>query len=332
MSKAAPKPTTPKPRPKEKQASKAPRKSKPTLPQHTFPTPYDRLLTLGDMGHENADSIYAGIADILKTGDAQEAVARLTAMALDESYYDYPDENDFDSKDPRAWTRLHAVSVLSHMGSAAEAAIDPLLPLLNDEDDWLREEMPIFYASIGEPAIEPLRRLLQDSDADSFLRSGAGDALEQMGENHAVLRPDIIPLLEQSLVNAGTDDLLAAFLICNLLDLDAKESLPLIQQAFEEDRVDDSVVEMRDVEEKFGLIPASSPSLSPRSGEFALPQYAEDFEDIVPLAGTESKDKNKDGNEDGVETSVPYVKPVKLGRNEPCWCGSGKKFKQCHGS
>jgi len=28
----------------------------------------------------------------------------------------------------------------------------------------------------------------------------------------------------------------------------------------------------------------------------------------------------------------PYVrKDKKLGRNEPCWCGSGKKFKQCHG-
>jgi len=28
----------------------------------------------------------------------------------------------------------------------------------------------------------------------------------------------------------------------------------------------------------------------------------------------------------------PFVrKERKLGRNEPCWCGSGKKFKQCHG-
>ncbi len=28
----------------------------------------------------------------------------------------------------------------------------------------------------------------------------------------------------------------------------------------------------------------------------------------------------------------PYVrKEKKLGRNEPCWCGSGKKYKQCHG-
>jgi uncharacterized protein YecA (UPF0149 family) len=21
----------------------------------------------------------------------------------------------------------------------------------------------------------------------------------------------------------------------------------------------------------------------------------------------------------------------KIGRNEPCWCGSGRKYKQCHG-
>jgi preprotein translocase subunit SecA len=21
-----------------------------------------------------------------------------------------------------------------------------------------------------------------------------------------------------------------------------------------------------------------------------------------------------------------------IGRNDPCWCGSGKKFKRCHGA
>jgi len=32
------------------------------------------------------------------------------------------------------------------------------------------------------------------------------------------------------------------------------------------------------------------------------------------------------------EAHQPYVrKERKIGRNEPCWCGSGKKFKQCHG-
>lgn len=29
---------------------------------------------------------------------------------------------------------------------------------------------------------------------------------------------------------------------------------------------------------------------------------------------------------------LPLVKPPKLGRNDPCWCGSGKKYKKCHGA
>jgi preprotein translocase subunit SecA len=33
------------------------------------------------------------------------------------------------------------------------------------------------------------------------------------------------------------------------------------------------------------------------------------------------------------EVQAPIVKSEheKLGRNQPCWCGSGKKFKLCHG-
>lgn len=35
--------------------------------------------------------------------------------------------------------------------------------------------------------------------------------------------------------------------------------------------------------------------------------------------------------------SAPPVAPIvnrapKLGRNDPCWCGSGRKFKKCHGT
>ncbi|HXW33745.1 MAG TPA: preprotein translocase subunit SecA [Acidimicrobiales bacterium] len=37
---------------------------------------------------------------------------------------------------------------------------------------------------------------------------------------------------------------------------------------------------------------------------------------------------------DDFETQAPLVKASteKLGRNQPCWCGSGKKYKLCHGS
>ena len=36
---------------------------------------------------------------------------------------------------------------------------------------------------------------------------------------------------------------------------------------------------------------------------------------------------NKIGELFAPKTEGPAVKP---GRNESCWCGSGKKYKQCH--
>ena len=40
------------------------------------------------------------------------------------------------------------------------------------------------------------------------------------------------------------------------------------------------------------------------------------------------------GGFDDVESQAPIVKSdrEKIGRNEPCWCGSGKKYKLCHGA
>jgi preprotein translocase subunit SecA len=50
-------------------------------------------------------------------------------------------------------------------------------------------------------------------------------------------------------------------------------------------------------------------------------------------AGGMQEPAQAEGGEAGAdETHKPYVRSErKLGRNEPCWCGSGKKFKHCHG-
>ena len=30
------------------------------------------------------------------------------------------------------------------------------------------------------------------------------------------------------------------------------------------------------------------------------------------------------------QKSAPVKREITLGRNDPCWCGSGKKYKNCH--
>jgi len=44
----------------------------------------------------------------------------------------------------------------------------------------------------------------------------------------------------------------------------------------------------------------------------------------------ESVNRNQE-TENLVSHSSVDIKSHKLGRNDPCYCGSGKKFKKCHG-
>jgi hypothetical protein len=52
-------------------------------------------------------------------------------------------------------------------------------------------------------------------------------------------------------------------------------------------------------------------------------------ETVYDFCGTpgEVLEEALDGDDD---VPVPYIAPPKPGRNDPCWCGSGKKYKKCH--
>jgi uncharacterized protein YecA (UPF0149 family) len=44
-------------------------------------------------------------------------------------------------------------------------------------------------------------------------------------------------------------------------------------------------------------------------------------------------DHDHDHHHGHAEPLAPYKRETpKLGRNDPCFCGSGKKYKKCHGA
>jgi preprotein translocase subunit SecA len=57
----------------------------------------------------------------------------------------------------------------------------------------------------------------------------------------------------------------------------------------------------------------------------------------APAAGgplddlTQERPVARGGGDDAPVKTIKREEP-KIGRNEPCWCGSGKKFKKCHGA
>ena len=176
-------------------------------------------------------------------------VGPLIAMATDARHYEAETES------PDVWAPLHAVQILGEL--EASDAVEPLLPLLGWDDEWLDQLLPECLGRIGAPALPPLRAYLFDRSRDVWARSRAAEALKQMAQRHPDLRADVVDALEARLDPAETqapdDEKLNAFVISDLLDLKASEAAPAIRRAFDEDRVDRRIVDVDSVYQELDL-------------------------------------------------------------------------------
>jgi hypothetical protein len=192
------------------------------------------------------------------------AVGPLIAMATDASLYEAETEN------PEVWAPLHAVQILSELEVAE--AVEPLLPLLASDDEWLDQLLPECLGRIGAPALPPLRAYLFDRAHDVWARSRAAEALKQMAQHHPDLRTDVVAALVACLDPAETqapdDERLNAFVISSLLDLKAGEATPAMRRAFDEDRVDRRIVDVDSVYHELDL--PGRPPVSQADGEKGL--------------------------------------------------------------
>lgn len=75
------------------------------------------------------------------------------------------------------------------------------------------------------------------------------------------------------------------------------------------------------------LTPQAMPDLSKLKTQHAS---VETFAQAEFSASSENKREKRDVQNAPVVETVKRDQP-KVGRNDPCWCGSGKKFKHCHG-
>jgi hypothetical protein len=218
-------------------------------------------------------------------------IPALIEIATDESLH------FAETDSPAVWAPLHAVQLLGEL--RAVEAIEPLLPLFAwEDDDWIAYALADAFGQIGAPAVPALTGLLQDRAHDIWMRARVASALTAIAERHPELRAEVVSILTARLDPAESrtpdDETFNGFIICELLDLTATESLPAILRAYSEDRVDRLVVDDQDVWRELGLSPgrpvAATGGLRPRARAAA-----------------------------------------KVGRNDPCPCGSGKKFKRCCG-
>lgn len=232
--------------------------------------------------------------DYQELGLGPEHVPDLIRMATDEELH----WGDSDSDE--VWAPIHAWRALGQL--RAEKAVEPLTQLLFWVDkydaDWVSNDLPDVFCRIGPPAVPILADYLDDDEHGLFARATASQSLEKIANSYPEARDDCIASLIETLERfEGLSQELNAFLVWTLVDLRADEAYSLIKRAFAAGQVDEGIVgNWEDIQAELA-----------RSGRDVLEPRLDELDKL---------EAQQHLNE--------------LGRNDPCWCGSGKKYKYCH--
>ncbi len=276
--------------------------------RHDYTDPVARLL---DYGGFDTRRINEPWPDYLELGFSGEHVPELIRMATDDGL------NNAGQDSLEVWAPLHAWRTLGQL-RAVEAA-KPLVRLFERlrDDDWLHTELPKAFSLIGPTSIPAIAEFMADRGIEEICRISVPACLEKFAQDHPDHRDECVGVLARQLsfyaIN-GTG--LNAFLVASLVKLKATESIDLIRKAFFADCVDLIVQgDVEDVEIEMGL----------RTVRDTPPP------DVSLIPGLPRLDLDSDGDEGfGDFPTGTFTNPFKqIGRNDPCPCGSGKKFKRC---
>jgi hypothetical protein len=289
-------------------------KNKPkTYPQpEQYDPPVAHLLTVGDPREHQGWPDYPASFDI-----TLEHVTELIRMVQDERL------NWADSDSDEVWAPLHAWRTLAQLRAetAVDAIIDTFYTIDDWDQDWQQNEYPAVMAMIGPPAISALKTYLADERNGMWSRITAAEALGKIGQQYPESRDECVAILSDQLSqHQRQDPTQNAFLISSLVDLKAIEAVGPMKLAFNAGDVDLSVLgDWEEVQIDLGLL---KKRLTPP------PEYGWIPDEYIPMAkmvrsGTLGKQLAKTSDEPDPWKNV--------GRNDPCPCGSGKKYKNCHG-
>jgi hypothetical protein len=210
------------------------------------------------------------------------------------------------------WAPVHAWRALGQL--RAEASVQPLLALLKmgEDDDAVDLEIPIVLGMIGSAAIPHIAGYVSDRTNPTRPVAIALSGLREIAERNPDCRGECIDILVRRLeLHSDVDASINGFAVSALIDLHAVESIDTIRDAFRRDDVDISIAgDVEDVEIELGL---REKRATP------APRYAILPADWAPSLRSDRLIPDIDGP----------TGPRKIGRNEQCPCGSGKKYKKC---
>lgn len=249
------------------------------------------------------------------------------------------------------WLRLHTTMILglipSDLAGLLLVEIMRRMSLEEDENlqDWLAGYWPALFRNKPESLQPALRELCEDKELDWYIRANAIEPVIDFADRQGGKMPEqALVWLTRMVADEEEDWDFRLVASGELLDRPREEYRPLLESLATRQGDIGAHYYMDDVRQAYSE-PRSTPKQNRRSDpwEFYKPEAiterqrrwqeedaraaqraltgeTEDFDDFDP----------DDFDFPDFDYSEPYIRPEpKIGRNDPCPCGSGKKYKKC---
>lgn len=182
------------------------------------------------------------------------------------------------------------------------------------------EDLAQILASVCCGDVSLIRQLAENEAADEYVRNAALESLVYLVAAGQMAREDVLAYYK-SLFESGLPKQPSHFwngLVSCCTDLYPEEVYPQIEQAFEDDLIDESFIDLDFVDGQLAL-----------GREEVLARLQDDRYRLVE--NTIEELEWWDCFQPPARQQ-PIVRKQKIGRNEPCPCASGKKYKKCCGT
>jgi hypothetical protein len=206
----------------------------------------------------------------------------------------------------QGWAPIHAAMLLGVLKepSAIPAMLAQLQ--LTEPGEYLQEALIEALQGFGEAAIEPVLALLRERPNDETLHDFACEVLSGLGVRD--------PRILQTLLDELARDPVAGAL--RLGDYGDPAALPALSRTFD----------------------ACARERPPDAWSQELVELAASIEELGGLLSDAQRlelKRTRDAHHSIFASllgsgDLPAVREERPGRNAPCWCGSGQKYKRCH--
>ena len=224
------------------------------------------------------------------------------------------------------WAPISALHLLAAI--ADPEGLKPILRVLyrrpDDLGDWLTEDISSILACFGPAAVEPVKELVSNRYLDVYVRVAGSGALSLIAREHPDCKDGIIDFFHEILVREGEDRTFLSFCVGDLAEIKGPSSKPIMRSLFDGGRIDEEIITwscIEDIYQTWGddfLASKKDPMnfFSPENLNYLKKISGE----IQPEHGTQST---------APWSALEEPEKRKVGRNDPCPCGSGKKYKKC---